>query len=134
MDHYAIDITYNEESDSYNLKKTPLSSISCDDNPEEKKDSLIIDKFPELEWLKKFRVAGYPDVIRVPFRMPPFQLEYVPVRIDQYEKGIFHCTVLCQPRMNCRINKGDSVKVVHFRFEGQHELRCPTIENVNEFE
>ena len=72
MDHYSIDIHHNEEEDSYSLHETPLSPIPDDKKSEKVKDPFIIDNYPELKWLEGFRIEGYPDVIRVPFRMPPF--------------------------------------------------------------
>jgi hypothetical protein len=115
--HCSIDIHYNEEGDSYRLIKNPLSPIPNDEKSEKRAEPFMIDNYPELTWLKGFRVEGYPDVIRVPFRMPPFSLEYVPARIERYGHGTFHCTVLCQPKMECNINKGDCIEVRHFMFD-----------------
>jgi hypothetical protein len=134
MDHYSIDIHYNEEQGSYSLHETPLSPIPDDKKIEKKEDPFIIDNYPELAWLNQFRIEGYPDVIRVPFRMPPFQKEYVPCRIESYEKRYFKCRVLCQPRMDCKINEGDIVDVEHFMFEHMHHLDCKTIEERKGFE
>lgn len=134
LEHYKIDVEYDEKDDEHHLKVKPLVPIKDCKEIERKEDPFNIDDYPELAWLKGFRVKGYPDVIRVPLRMPPFQLEYVPARIEWYEKRHFKCTVLVQPEMNCKINKGDTIDVVHFMFERMHQLRCTTVEERNGFE
>jgi hypothetical protein len=137
-DHYSVDIRYHEDEDRYELVVNELPAIQGDEqpdeNPGEQSDPFNLEDYPELAWLRGFLVEGYPDVIQVPFRMPPFQREYVPERIERYEQVRFYCRVLCQPRMKCKINEGDLVEVTHFRFEGQHWLRCTTIEERNGFQ
>lgn len=133
MDHYTVDIEYDEENEKYDLKVNPLAPIPDDKKYEKKSDPFIIDNHPELTWLKGFQIEGYPDIIRVPFRTPPFQLEYVPARIEQYEEGHFTCIVLCEPKIDCKIHAGDTIDVVHFMFERMHHLR-KTIEERNGFE
>jgi hypothetical protein len=134
VDHFRIEIQYNEQDDWHDLNIIPLSSIPGNKKSETKADRFIIDDYPDLTWLKKFRVGGYSDIIRIPFRMPPFRTEYIPARIEHYHQGLFQCTVLCQPAMDCNINKGDLIEVEHISFDYQHDLRCITIEERNGFE
>jgi hypothetical protein len=135
-DHYLVDIEYHEDEDRYELVINELPGIE-ENEPQEgcpgeqQSDRFILEDYPELAWLKGFLIRGYPDVISVPFRMPIFEREYVPARIERYEQGCFYCRVLCQPRMKCKINKGDLIEVTRFRFEGQNWLRCTTIEERN---
>jgi len=112
MHHYSVDIEYDEQNDEHHLTVKPLTGIPDDKKSGRESEPFNSDDYPELAWLKGFRIAGYPDVIKLPFRIPPFQLEYVPARIEWYENGHFTCTVLCQPEMDCNINQGDTIEVV----------------------
>jgi hypothetical protein len=94
----------------------------------------LSDIFSKLPWLKNYRVPGYPDyVISVRFRLPPFIIEDVLVRIDSVECRLFLCTVICQPEKPWRINKGDKILVEYYYFEHEYRLICPTIEEKFDF-
>jgi hypothetical protein len=88
-----------------------------------------------LPWVKQYLVPGCPEnVIRVQFRRPAFITEDVLVRIDSVEGRTFHCTVVCQPKKDWRINKGDTVLVEYYYFENAYRLVCRTIEKKFGFE
>jgi hypothetical protein len=58
VDHFRIEIQYNEQDDRHDLNIIPLSSIPGNKKSETKADRLVIDDYPDLTWLKKFRVGG----------------------------------------------------------------------------
>jgi hypothetical protein len=93
-----------------------------------------------LTWLKAFRFPGGLDnIIELDFRRPDFENprilhEKVRVRIDSIEGRTFSCTVVCQPKKDWRINKGDRVLVEYYFFENAYWLACTTVEEKFGFE
>lgn len=121
------------------LRNHRLHSFELSPIPDEHKkvktiEFFHINSYPGLKWLKGYLVEGYPDVIRVPFKLGTGPIEYVPARIESYENHCFRCTVLCQPVIDCKINLGETIDIYGCYYEGMHELVCRTIGERNGFE
>ena len=103
-------------------------------------DDSLQKKIQGLPWLKSYQIPGCPeDVIMVDFRRPDFKKpvilrENVWVRIDSIEGHVFRCTVVRQPRMDWKINKGDPILVEYYFFENAHWFSCVTVEEKFGFE
>jgi hypothetical protein len=119
MDHFSIDIHYNEEEDSYRLIKNSLSPIPDDEKSEKKADPFMIDNYPELTWLEGFRVKGYPDVIRVPFGCLPSSSS-----MSRHESNGMKGDISSAPSFASRKWTATLMRVIVLRLSISHLKKC----------